>query len=84
MPSENFYNDGAPAAAPQSPETTETSGENVAALPKSFFPDAASIQKGNFARVRVEEVLEDQVLVSPAPAAEEPDERDEEMESLMT
>lgn len=85
---EDFYNDS-PEPSPSADVAVESEAENedsnVALLPKSFFPGDKDLKPGSTCKVRVEEVQEDQVLVSyqreeesepevaPAPAMPPPD-----------
>lgn len=62
---ENYYDDSpAPNTPPSNPESPESEDSNIALLPKSFFPPEKDLTPGSVCRVRVEEVQEDQVLVS--------------------
>jgi len=79
---------GAPTPAPEAEATAEE--QNVAILPKSFFPPDKPLEPGNECTVKIEEVQEDQVLVSyshsaaggePAAAPSAP--MDEEMQTYM-
>jgi len=95
MAEENYYDDAATTAAAPAPEAETSNGaeeSNVALLPKSFFPGDKDLTPGSVCQVRVEEVQEDQVLVSyqhdesqaaaqEAPAVEAPP-MDEEMAGL--
>ncbi len=66
---ENFYDDmPAPAAdttaAPAPEPEEEPSDSNLTLLPKSFFPPEKDLAPGSVCKIQVEEVREDQVLVS--------------------
>ncbi len=90
---EEYYDDsagGGESAAP-APEAEATAEEsNVAILPKSFFPGDKPLEPGNECTVKIEEVQEDQVLVSYShspqsseAAAQPAPEMDEEMQGYM-
>lgn len=57
---------GAVEPEPSSParETDESGDSNVALLPKTFFPPDKPLKIGNECTVKIEEVQDDQVLVS--------------------
>ena len=67
MADENFYDDlPAPAEAPmeEAPVEEEVQDSNLTLLPKSFFPPEKDLAPGSVCKIQVEEVREDQVLVS--------------------
>jgi len=70
MAQDSYYSSASPGAA-QAPETArptresdEGGGDNVALLPKAFFPPDKPLKVGNECTVKIEEVQDDQVLVS--------------------
>ncbi len=83
-----YMNEGGGEMPAAEPEAT-TEEQNVALIPKSFFPPDKPLEPGNECTVRVEEVQDDQVLVSyshsaasePAAAPSAP--MDEEMQGYM-
>jgi hypothetical protein len=88
---EDLYSDqGAPpAAAPaENADQAPDEGAQTALLPKSFFPDEP--RPGKVCRVRVEQVMDDQVAVSYEKSEEggetagAPMPRDEEMAGYMS
>jgi hypothetical protein len=67
MPQDSSYYSNSPAAPETSRPTRENDeggGGNVALLPKSFFPPDKPLKIGNECTVKIEEVQDDQVLVS--------------------
>lgn len=78
---EDYYSDSAPPAqaAPAKPDE----GAPTALIPKSFF-GGKDLTPGTECRVRVDQVMEDQVAVSYVPHREEESEMDEEMSEYMT
>lgn len=89
----DLYGDtGSPAEVPAEAESGEevSEGPQTALIPKSFFPDEPTV--GKVCKIRVEQVMEDQVSVSydkSEPGAEDaeqaaPATADEEMQSYMT
>lgn len=62
---QEYMDESAGGGAPAAPEAEATAEEsNVALLPKSFFPQDKPLEPGNECTVRIEEVQDDQVLVS--------------------
>lgn len=91
MAEENYYDDSPSPEPPAQPTEESDKDSNVALLPKSFFPPDKDLTPGNTCKVKVEEVQEDQVLVTyvrdeeteEAQAPETMPMRDEEMAQYM-
>lgn len=69
MAEENFYDDMPAPAEPsedEAPVEEEVQDSNLTLLPKSFFPPEKDLAPGSVCKIKVEEVREDQVLVSYA------------------
>lgn len=64
MAEENYYDDSPSPESPAQPTEESDKDSNVALLPKSFFPPDKDLTPGNTCKVKVEEVQEDQVLVT--------------------
>jgi len=61
----DLYDDGAGTDNPgTASEKSDDEGSNTALLPKDFFPSGKPLEPGNTCKVRVEKVLDDQVLVA--------------------
>ncbi len=71
MAEDNYYDDAplpaeAEATMAEAPVEEEVQDSNLTLLPKSFFPPEKDLAPGSVCKIQVEEVREDQVLVSYA------------------
>lgn len=73
----DLYDDSGSDSPSESREKREE-GAATSLLPKSFFPSDKDLEVGSTCKVRVEKIMDDQVLVSYAKSEEKTDDDDTE------